>query len=281
MMQGKRLKIGTFKVDAHGTKLGERLLKKALDHAIAYKVNEVYITIFKHHSSLIKLLESFGFTKYGTKTTVNGSEIVLIKNLTPSKITRESQKDYPLIEINRGNDYILGIYPQWHSLLFPDSLLVNEHYDVLSDISHTNSITKLYVCAIRDALSLKPGDKIVIYRTKDDKGPAEYRSVATSICIVEEVKQKASFSNVTEYLTYASRYIVFGESDLKKWWTNQNVIIIKMLYNAAMTKRVVRKSLIENIGLDRHSYWGFMPLTKEQFINILKLGGVSERLIVS
>ena len=33
----KRLKVGTLKVEAHGTRLGERFLKKAFDHAFCKK----------------------------------------------------------------------------------------------------------------------------------------------------------------------------------------------------------------------------------------------------
>lgn len=36
----KALKMGTLKIDAHGTKLGERFIKKTLDHAI-YENSEV------------------------------------------------------------------------------------------------------------------------------------------------------------------------------------------------------------------------------------------------
>ena len=39
-----------------------------------------------------------------------------------------------------------------------------------------------------DALQMNRGDLIVIYRTSDKLGPADYRSVVTSVCVVEEVK---------------------------------------------------------------------------------------------
>ena len=53
-----------------------------------------------------------------------------------------------------------------------------------------------------------------------------------------------------------------------------------MLYSAAFSKRVIRKTLIEDIGLDSNAYFGCMQLTDEQFLKIIKAGGVDERLIV-
>ena len=40
------LKIGTFKVDAHGTILGERLIKVMLDGALRSGLRNIYITIY-------------------------------------------------------------------------------------------------------------------------------------------------------------------------------------------------------------------------------------------
>jgi L-amino acid N-acyltransferase YncA len=74
-----RLKVGTFKIDAHGTKLGDRFVKKLFDQAMNAKVEEVYVTIFEKHAGLIKLLSRYGFKKWGTKTGCNGTELVLVR----------------------------------------------------------------------------------------------------------------------------------------------------------------------------------------------------------
>lgn len=60
----RRLKIGTFKVELNGFKLGERLLKIVFDNALAQRVDEIYVTIFPRsilQQRLIQLLEDFGF----------------------------------------------------------------------------------------------------------------------------------------------------------------------------------------------------------------------------
>ena len=52
-----RLKLGTFKINPHGTRLGERFIKKVFDHAFTVGVTEIYVTIFEKHGALIKLFE--------------------------------------------------------------------------------------------------------------------------------------------------------------------------------------------------------------------------------
>lgn len=276
----KRIKIGTLKVIAHGTRLGERLIKKAIDHAIVEQAEEIYVTVFPHHKPLIAMLEELGFRSVGTKETSNGTETVFLKNFDRSKLSGDIRKDYPLIDTRQVSFYLLAIKPQWHSQLFPDSILKTESYDLLSDISHTNSISKTYICSMEGVEKLRPKDLLVIYRMSDRQGPAEYRSVATSICVVEEMRPKDAFADLSEYLAYTEPFSVFNDRELRRWWNRGELFVIKMLYNAAFTRRVIRKTLAEDIGLDRNAYWGFLPLSREQFLDIMSRGGVDGRLIV-
>lgn len=276
----KRVKIGTLKVEAHGTKLGERLIKKAIDRAIVEQAEEIYMTVFPHHKPLIAILEEFGFRSVGIKETANGTETVLVKTFDRSRLFGEIRKDYPLIDTRQVNFYLLAIRPQWHSQLFPDSLLKTDSYDLLSDITHTNSISKTYICSMEGVENLRPKDLLVIYRMSDQQGPAEYRSVATSICVVEEMRPKNTFNNFNEYLAYTEPFSVFEDAALRQWWNRGNLFVIKMLYNAAFTRRVIRRTLAEDVGIDRDAYWGFLPLSQKQCLEIMNLGGVDGRLIV-
>ena len=45
--EAKRLKVGTFKIEAHNTKLGERFVRMIMYHALYEKVEEIYVTIFE------------------------------------------------------------------------------------------------------------------------------------------------------------------------------------------------------------------------------------------
>lgn len=75
----KRLKIGTFKVESTGFRLGERFVKIIFDNALYFKVDEAYVTLFEDSEelgALSDLLKRWGFVKHGVKTTRNGEETV-------------------------------------------------------------------------------------------------------------------------------------------------------------------------------------------------------------
>lgn len=274
----RALKIGTLKINPHGTRLGERFIKKALDHAISMEVDLCYVTIFEKHSTLVSLLNKYGFFKQAVKISDNGIENVLVKNLKESK--KDILLDYPLIDVRNKDKYILSIYPQYHSKMFPDSILRNESIDILEDVSYTNSIHKIYVCRM-PVYQAKRGDILVIYRTKDKGKPAEYSSVVTSICVVEEIRSQDEFKDFNEFFEYANTYSIFDKNDLKFWYNKGGCYTVKMTYNAALSKRLIRKKLIEEFGLDRFGYWGFFKITDEQFNRILQEGGVSESIIIN
>lgn len=53
-----------------------------------------------------------------------------------------------------------------------------------------------------------------------------------------------------------------------------------MTYNAAFNRRIIRKELIEEVGISQSAYWGFLELTDEQFNDIIERGQIDESLIV-
>ena len=281
MPEAKRLKVGTFKIDAHNTKLGERFVKKIVDKAIFDKVEEIYVTIFEKHEALIKLLEKYGFKKYGTKGEGATPELVFTKKM--NTISGDLLSDFPLITTTGKRKFVLSIKPEYHTKLFPDSILVNEKGDkesLVKDISHTNSIHKIYLCFMEGTELLQKGDILLIYRTTDGLGPARFRSVATSVCIVEEIKRPSDFKTEAEFLKYTNAYSIFNEQDLKRWYRSSKAVVIKMTYNAALYKRVTRGQLID-FGVDEEQYWGFFQLTDEQFDKILEKGEINESLIIN
>ncbi|MHA3383880.1 GNAT family N-acetyltransferase [Yersinia enterocolitica] len=79
----KRVKLGTFKIDAHGTKLGERFIRIMFQFAMRNNLKEVYVTIFDKHAGLIRLLTKYGFVLKARKNsiTINGREGVYFKYL--------------------------------------------------------------------------------------------------------------------------------------------------------------------------------------------------------
>jgi len=276
--QDNYLKIGTFKINAHGTKLGERFIKKAFDYAISQNIRKIYVTIFPKYEWLISLLNRYGFVKYGEKKTQNGKEVVLLKDF--DQFTGNIELDYPIVNLN-GRQYLISIYPEYHTKLFPDSKLMNEDFNIIDDVSHTNSISKIYICKMKGVDSLKYGDLLVFYRTSDQQGPAWYRSVATSFCMVKEIKTKYEFSDLEDFLAYSFSRSVFSKDELIGFYkTWKRLVVINFTYNIALPKRVIRKTLIEDVGISQDDYWGFLSLTKDQVLHIAKLGGVNESLII-
>ncbi len=275
-----RIKVGTLKINAHGTKLGERFIKKIFDHAISAEVNEIYVTVFEKHAALVSLFEKYGFERKAEKHTQNGTELVLIKQLQTPFI--DVVKNYPTVHLQENNIYLLSLYPQWHTRLLPDSILRTESSDIVQDTSHTNSIHKVYLAAMRGMENLKRGDIIVIYRTTDIEGEAYYRAVATSICIIEEYKNIYSFNSKDEFLKYCRPYSVFTEDELNDLWVKKRYPhVLRFTYNIALKKRIIRRDLINEIGLNQRDYWGFMKLNKNQLLSITRKGLIDESLIVN
>ncbi|KAA8386501.1 N-acetyltransferase [Acetobacter sp. DmW_136] len=275
----KWLKVGTLKIEGRGTRLGERVIKKIFDTAISRKREGVYVTVFELHATLIKLFERYGFKKVATKTTTDGTELVLARIF--SDVSGNSLLDYPFLHTKNKRYWLLAVYPEYHSRLLPDSILNNEPEDIVRDVSYTNTIHKVYI-GRTSLMSMSPGDLVVIYRTSDNRGPAYFRSVATSVCVVEEVRSKKDFPSIDEFLEYTKPRSVFGEEELRsQYLSNKRLYVAKMTYNVAFHRRTTRGVLMDEAGISEQPRWNFRELSNTQFQKILELGKVDARLIVN
>lgn len=273
-----RLKVGTLKVIAKGTKLGERIIKRIFDRAFEEGVQEIYVTVFDTHQKLVDLFKRYGFEEKGIKETTNGTELVLVRSLT--SLTGDIIKDYPFIHTEGRDIYLLAIKPAWHTNLFADSILKTEDPEIVKDVSHTNTIHKVYVAGL-SLTRMKRGDIVVMYRTTDINGRAKYRSVATSICVVEEALSRKDFSSAKSFADYAEPHSVFSGPDLEKDYnTSSRLYAVKMTYNIALNRRIIRQRLIDIVGISEHPRWDLRPLTRKQFDKIIELGKVNEALVV-
>jgi hypothetical protein len=270
-----RLKIGTFKINPHGTRLGERFMKRAFDTALSLGVSALYVTVFERHDALVQVFERYGFAKVGVKNSSSGAEAVYERRL--DQAAGDVVLDYPRIPIKPDRHFVLALYPQWHSRLLPDSLLKTESASILKDVSHTNSIHKIYLAAMQGIDQLNRGDTLLIYRTADG-GSGYHTSVVTSLCVVEEVSHVSHYATEKEFLDYCNPYSIFSLTELQTFYKNKKYPwVIRFTYNLALTKRPNRKALLEQIGLPADTYWGFFKLTTEQLKNILKLSGDYEK----
>ena len=275
----RRLKVGTMKINPHGTKLGERFLKKIFDHALVEGVDEIYVTAFQKHQALIALLAKYGFKQQAVKKSDNGKELVLVKEMLEEE--EDSLARYPLVKLGGNRVYLLSLHPDWHTRLLPDSILKSEDASIVQDVSHSNSIHKVYLTAMHGVDALRPGDVLVIYRTTDGAGPAHYRSVVTSLCVVEDMRHIDSFASRQAFLDYCEPYSVFTRAELERFWkTKRYPFVFRFTYNFAFPKRVTRGAMIEDMGLSADVYWGFMRLTKKQLRTILAGAKLDEDLVV-
>lgn len=283
----KRLKVGTFKLLSRGTRRGERFMKKIMDRAMAENVDEVYVTIFptEELQYLIHLFSRFGFNHKADKphpstSSERGatSEWVMVKDMRAEE--GHLLKDYPRMRTEGKRKWLLGIYPIWHTPLFPDSILKNESYDMVQDCTPTNGIYKIYISWNPECAQMMFGDLVVIYRTTDEPGRAWYRAVVTTVCTVMEVKKWWDFKTEEEFVRY-TQYSVFPERDRRQWFrSKRNLVVIKMLYNVAFSKRAIRKDLVEGGALDAQARPSLLQLTDEQFKKIIKLGKADERYFI-
>ena len=257
--------------------MGEQFIKKIMDYAVNNNVDVCYATIFPKQIALINLVKQFGFNLYGQKGTGNHKENVYLKQM--KHITNNIYKDYPYINTISARKYLLSIYPEYHSIMFPDSILRTENPNTIKDVSYSNSINKIYVCAMPQVTDLKYGDIVVIYRTAEQGQLAKYTAVATSICVVESVKTQDKFVSFDEFYNYSCKYNLFNRDNLRYWYNKGKCKAIKMTYNAALKKRIVRKDLLLDIGLDASNYWGFFELTNKQFHEIAVAGLVDNILL--
>jgi hypothetical protein len=275
--KNERLKVGTFKINAHGTKLGERFMKIIFDNMINRGLYESYVTIFSKHSGLITLLEKYGFEYYGVKVSGSGEEDVYVKRL--DDIKNDVLLDYPKIVTEGKRKGMLSIWPKYHTDMFPDSRLNTETNHQICDIPATNNIEKVYLSGAPFE-GYGNGDILVIYRTKDVNRIAEYSSTATSICVIKEIKDINEFHNFDSFYDYCKKGSVFTIDEFRRFWREKKYnSIIKMTYNVAFNKRIIRQKLIHDVGISR-GRWVLVDLNDDEFEKIIELGEVNENIII-
>lgn len=277
----KRLKIGTFKVISNGFKLGERFLKIVFDNSLRNDVDEVYVTLFYHteeHERLIGLLADWGFFQHGVKHTPTGDEQVYVKDFRPVPNPEHPKQTYPFIDRDR-RYFIVPIYPEYHTELFPDSILNNESPDdFIENQPHRNAIQKVYISRSYFK-NLQPGDVIVFYRTG-----GYYRGVVTTIGVVDNI-----YTNISDedgFISRCRKRSVFTDAQLAEHWNyNQRnrPFVVDFLYIYSFPRRPNLQALID-LGVIKDTSSvprGFEEITRNQFELILGASESDESFIVN
>lgn len=281
-LPAQRLKIGTLKVATNGYKLGERFLKIAFDNALQYGVDEIYVTAFRRlpeQDRLIRLLEDWGFTQHGTKTSAGGIEQVFVRDFRPAFNATDPRKTYPYVS-RKTRQYIVPIYPEYHTELLPDSILKTESPDdFVENKPNRNAISKVYVSRSIER-GLHPGDVIVFYRTKSGNAPAHYTSVATTLGIVQEVV--TDLHDKEAFLRACRKRSVFSDQELEKHWDwnrNNRPFVVNFLYIHSFPKRP-NLGQLRDAGIIAEAPRGFERLSPQAFEKLLEVSDANERLVV-
>ena len=269
----KRLKIGTFKVVTNGLRIGERFLKIVFDNARQYKSEEIYVTIFDRRPellNLVSLLEKFGFKYHGEKTSTSGTEKVYVRDF--SKLANEENPSLTFPWLSKTSDvFIVPIKPEYHTKLFPDSILRTESpYDFIESQPHGNAISKSYISHSYNR-SLKPGDIIVFYRTG-----GIYLGVTTTIGIVENIV--TNIQNAEQLIQTCRKRTVFTEKELNEYWEwrpNNRPFVINFLYAFSFVKRITLKQMLdEGILPNMDSVKTINKMTRKSFEQLISLSRI-------
>lgn len=269
----KRLKIGTFKVVSTGLRIGERFLKIVFDNARQYKVDEIYVTIFDRRPellSLIHLLEKFGFEEFGTKTTSSGSEKVFVRDFTVRFNENYPSKTFPWLS-STSSVYIVPIKPEYHTELFPDSILKTESpLTFVENKPHRNSISKSYISHSWNR-GLKSGDIVVFYRSG-----GIYKGVATTIGIVEGTID--GIKNLQELIQICKKRSVLTEEELAEYWNRfpkNRPFVFNFLYAFSFKKRINLKEMFDKKILpSMDSIKTISKMGREEFKKLISLAGI-------
>lgn len=269
----RRLKVGTFKVESTGFRLGERFIKIIFDNAIAQKVEEIYVTLFTNRpelEALYDLLIRWGFYDYGTKTTSDGIERVLVKTLNIYDPNLSVKENFPNLSYNHKKFY-LPIEAKYHTPLLPDSKLQTENeVDFLGEEPQKYALQKVYI-SFSFKRDMRPGDFLLLYRKGTTEGRKGYESVITTVGVIDEVKY--SFASKEEFFATCENRSVFTKEELEQFWETKKdrLLVIKFIFVKSLEKRLNLIHLWERGYIPKYSGpRPFDELTNDQFRQLLR-----------
>lgn len=236
----KRLKVGTFKVDASGFRLGERFIKIIFDNALYRKVDEIYVTFFEDSPNLEALkglLETWGFVRHGIKHSYGKEEAVFVKKLGAYDADATAKANFPNILFNK-QKFILPIMAKYHTSLLPDSILKTEkQINFMGPDAQKYALQKVYI-SWSPQRNINPGDLILFYRMGEDGSNKKYTSVLTTLGMVDQIYY--NFKTKEEFLSHCQNRSVFSKDDLDYFWNRHrgNLMVLKFVFVKSLKNRL-------------------------------------------
>ena len=239
----KRLKVGTFKVDMSGFRLGERFIKIIFDNALHRKVDEIYVTFFKDSpilEALKGLLETWGFVRHGIKHSYGKEETVFVKKLGIMNPEMSAKNNFPNMQFGK-QKFILPIMAKYHTSLLPDSILKTEkQINFMGPDAQKYALQKVYISWAPER-NINPGDLILFYRMGEEGSNKKYSSVLTTLGMVDRIYY--NFKTKDDFLKHCQNRSVFSKAELDDFWN-------KHQYHLMVLKFVFVRSLKSRLTLD-------------------------------
>lgn len=280
--RARRLKIGTFKVIHNGQKIGERFLKIVFDNAFQYGVDEIYVTIFENtfeQRRLTALLQDWGFRHHGRKISSSGEEQVFVRDFRPLADRGHPALTFPYVS-REANKYIVSIYPEYHTDLFPDSILTTESpREYVENRPHRNAISKVFISRSFER-GLVSGDIIVFYRTRSG-GSGYHTSVVSTLGIVQSVV--TDIKTEREFIEACRKRSVFSDSELASHWNynrRYRPFVVNFLYVHSFPTPLPNLKTLMDEGIIAEAPRGFDQLSNDQFQRLLEVARADQRLVI-
>jgi hypothetical protein len=203
---------------------------------------------------------------------------VLVRDFRPEADQQNPKTTFPFVStVTR--KFIVPIYPAYHTDLLPDSILRTEDpEDFAEGRRHRNALEKVYVSRSWER-GLRAGDLIVFYRTRSG-GAGHYTSVATSLGIVESVRD--GFKSGDEFVAACRKRSVFTDKELLEHWNyraSNRPFIVDFLFVHAFPKRPNLKQLKE-LKIITEAPRGFERIQDEGFQRLIKASESDDYFIV-
>jgi len=173
--------------------------------------------------------------------------------------------------------FLVPIYPEYHTELFPDSILRTESPDdFVEQQPHRNAIRKVYVSRSLFR-ALRSGDVITFYRTG-----GLHRGVVTTLGIVEDVH--LDIADEESFIRQCRQRSVFSDAELRAHWRyrRDHPFVVDFLYAYSFPRRPNMEALIQN-GVIRDvnsAPRGFEQITRAKFETIVRLSKTDPRVVV-
>lgn len=280
-----RLKISTIKIDERyrNHRIGEGAIGLTLWKWRDIGANEIYVTVFEKHSSLIVLLEKYGFSHVGNN--LNG-ERVYIKDRRNLDFS-DPCKAFPYLSDRIEHAGCLAVDMEYHDTMFASSELSNTLQERV-DISVANGLKKVYLGSPY-SLGFKVGEPVFVYRKyTGDQGKPGFKSCITTYCVatrIEKVKNAGrALMTYEQYRNMVGNKSVYDDQQLRtKFDTLTNLTLIELLYYGYFGAG----NNVNWVWLKDHGCWpGTHPMnfqyTRGQIEKILRRGNIDvENVIVN